>query len=111
MKNHLVCFILVFGGSGQSYLGAILLHSLLDTHSSSAEQGILLLSLRLVKNNKLYLRIGDAFYMCLVNFALQDLHQLSKCTSNPVNIWHVANGKKLGFKKIFSVIFQSKFFN
>lgn len=51
MKNHLICFIPVFGVSGQSYLGAILLHSLSDTHSSSAEQGILLLSLGVVKNN------------------------------------------------------------
>lgn len=57
------CFIPVFGGSGQSYLGAILLRSLSDTHSSSAEQGILLLSLGVVKNNKLYLKIGDAFYV------------------------------------------------
>lgn len=62
-KNHLICFIPVFDGSGQSYLGAILLHSLSDTHSSSAEQEILLLSLGAVKNNKLYLRIGDIFYV------------------------------------------------
>lgn len=63
MKNRLICFIPVFGGSGQSYLGAILLHSLSDTHSSSAEQGILLLLLGAVENNKLCLRLGDAFYV------------------------------------------------
>lgn len=62
MQSHLVCFILLFGGSGQSYLRAILLHSLSDTHFSSAEEGILLLSLGIVKNNKWYLRIGVAFY-------------------------------------------------
>lgn len=94
VKNHLVCFIPVFGGSGQSYLGAILLHSLSDTHSSNAEQGILVLSLGAVKNNKLHLRIGGAFYMSLVNFALKYLHHLCKCASNPVNIWQAANGKK-----------------
>lgn len=48
--------------------------------------------------------------MSLVNFALKDLHQLCKCTSNSVNIWQAARGEKIGLKKIFSVIFQTKFF-
>lgn len=66
--------------------GAILLHSLSDTYSSSAKQGILLLSLTAVKNNKLYLSIGGAFFMSLVIFAFENLHHLCKCNSNPVNI-------------------------
>lgn len=77
--SHL--FYPLFGGSGQSYLGAIVLHSLSDTHSSSAEQGILVLSLGLVKNNKLYQRLGDAFYMSLVNLAVKNLHELCKCAA------------------------------
>lgn len=98
-KNHLICFIPVFGGSGQSYLGAIVLHSLSDTHSSSAEQDILVLSLGLVKNNKLYQRLGDAFYMSLVNLAVKNLHELCKCVAILLTSGKQQTGKKNSFKK------------
>lgn len=55
-------------------------HSLSDTHSSSAEQGILVLSLRLVKN-KLCQRLGDAFYVSLLSFAVKNLCKLCKCAA------------------------------
>lgn len=109
-KNHLICFIPVFGGSGQSYLGAIVLHSLSDTHSSSAEQDILVLPLGLVKNNKLYQRLGDAFYMSLVNLAVKNLHELCKCAAILLTSGKQQTGKKTVLKKIFSVILQGKFF-
>lgn len=92
-KNHLICFILVFGGSGQSYLGAIVLHSLSDTHSSSAEQGILVLSLGLVKN-KLCQRLGDAFYMSLVNLTVKNLHELCKHAAIQLTSGKQQTGKK-----------------
>lgn len=56
-KNCPVCFIPMPSGSGQSYSGAVLLHSMSDTHSLSTEQRILLLSIEVVKNNKSYFKI------------------------------------------------------
>lgn len=56
-KNCPVCFIPMLSGSGQSYSGAVLLHSMSDTHSLSTEQRILLLSIEVVKNNKSYFKI------------------------------------------------------